>query len=280
MDRLIISAAITGSWPTRQQTPYVPITPQEIASSALEAWREGAAIVHIHVRDDDGRVTCDRDRYQRVVDLIRSAGSDVILNLSTGGGAGTTGFDDRLNAILIGPELASFDAGSVNFGDRVFVNPPDFLERMARMMKEKGVKPEIECFETGMISNAMRLAEAGLIDQPYWFQFVLGLRGGAPATAKQLLHMAESIPPGALWSVCAIARHQLPMNVMAIAMGGHARTGLEDNIYYSRGELARSNAQLVARLVRIARECGRGIATPDEARAMLGLRPRAESGMA
>lgn len=273
-DELIVSAAITGSFPTRQQTPYVPITPEEIAQSALEAWREGAAIVHIHVRDDEGMVTCELSRYQRVVELIQAAKSDAIINLSTGGGAGSTGIENRLNCLELSPEIASYDAGSVNFGERVFLNPPDFLERMARRMKEKGVRPEIECFESGMIENAMRLARQGLMEPPYWFQFVLGLRGGAPATAKQLVHMVEQIPAGAPWSACGISRHQLPIDVLAIGMGGHARTGIEDNIYYRKGELAVSNAQLVARVVRIGRECGREAARPDQARAILGLKPR------
>ena len=271
MDEVIISAALVGSWPTRQQTPYIPISPEEIAQSAVEAWREGAAIVHIHVRDDEGKVVCDVGRYRRVVELIGEAGCDVIVNLSTGGGAGTTALEDRANPVSLKPELASLDCGSVNFGDRVFLNPPDFLERLATEMKEKGVKPEIECFEAGMIGNAMRLIDKGLIDPPYWFQFVLGVRGAAPATAKQLLHMVESIPAGTPWSVCGISRYQLPMNVLAIAMGGHPRTGMEDNIYYRKGELASSNAQLVARLARIARECGREPATPDQARAILGI---------
>lgn len=281
MDQVIISSAITGSWPTRRQTPFVPITPEEQAASAIESWREGAAIVHIHVRNDQGGASCELSRYQRAVELIRSAGCDMIINLSTGAGPGINSLDDRLNAILVGTELASLDAGSINLGDRVFLNPPDFLERMARLMNEKGVKPEIECFDTAMIGNAMRLMDQGLIQPPYWFQFVLGVRGGgAPATPKQLLHMVESLPAGSSWSVCAIGEHQLPMNALAITTGGHARTGLEDNIYYRKGELARGNGQMVARLVRIARECGRDAASPDQARAMLGLRPRAESGRA
>lgn len=274
MDKLIVSVATTGSWPTKQLTPYVPTTPEEIASSALEAWREGASIVHIHVRDEEEKVVCDPHRYRRVMELIDEAGCDLVVNLSTSGGAGGAGEQARLEVVDLRPELASFDAGSMNFGDKVFLNSPDFLLRLAGLMKERGVKPEIECFDTGMIDNAMRVIEQGLIDPPYWFQIVLGVKGGAPASPRQLLHMVEMLPAGAPWSVCAIARHQLPMNVMAMAMGGHVRTGLEDNIYYRRGELARSNAQLVARLVRIGRELGREIASPSETRSILGLPPR------
>ncbi len=271
MDKLIVSVATTGSWPTKQMTPYLPITPEEIASSAIEAWREGASVVHIHVRDDGGKVVCDPDRYRRAMELIRAGGCDIVINLSTSGGAGGAPEEVRLAVVDLRPDLASFDAGSMNFGERVFLNSPDFLVRLAARMKERGVKPEIECFDTGQIDNAVRLIDQGSIEPPYWFQIVLGVKGGAHASPKQLLHMVEMLPSGVPWSVCAVGRDQLPMNTMAIAMGGHARTGLEDNIYYRRGELAVSNAQLVARVVRIGRELGREIASPSEARSILGL---------
>ncbi len=272
MDKLIVSVATTGSPGTKAQNPHLPITEEEIAADAVRCWNLGAAIVHVHVRGDDGLVTCDPRRYARVVELIReqAPGCDIIVNMSTGGGAGRTTDDERRAPVTLGPEIASFDAGSVNFPDRVFVNSPQFLEQLARDMLQYGVKPEIECFESGMIENARRLIAAGLIGPPYWFQFVLGVQGAAPATVKQLLHMVEQLPPDSLWSVCAIGRAQLPMNVAALVMGGHARTGLEDNHYYSRGVKA-TNPQLVERLVRLGREVGREIATPAEARAMLGL---------
>jgi 3-keto-5-aminohexanoate cleavage enzyme len=274
MDKLIVSVATTGSWPTKVLTPYVPVTPEEIAASAVEAWREGASIVHIHVRDDDEKVVCDPNRYRRVMELIDAAECDIIVNLSTSGGAGGAGEAARLDVVSLRPELASFDAGSMNFGDKVFLNSPDFLVRLAERMKEMGVKPEIECFDSGQIDNAMRIIDQGLIDAPHWFQIVLGVKGGAMATPRQLLHMAEMLPKDTPWSVCAIGRQQLPMNMMALAMGGHVRTGLEDNIYYARGELARSNAQLVARVVRIGREMGREAASPAETRTILGIPPR------
>jgi len=151
------------------------------------------------------------------------------------------------------------------------LNPPDFLEELASRMLVANVKPEIEVFDSGMIGNAMALIKKGLIPSPLWWQFVLGVKGGAPATARSLIHLVDSLPPGSLWSVCAVGTGQLPMNMLAIAMGGHARTGLEDNLYFSRGKLAESNAQLVARLTRVARESGREPATPAEARVMLGL---------
>lgn len=272
MDPLIVSVATTGSWPTREHTPYVPLTPEEIATAAVDCWREGAAIVHIHVRDSRGAVSLNKDLFREAMELIRAAGCDIIINFTTSGGVGQLPDEERLNPLDLKPELASFDAGSINFRDKVFVNSAAFLERLAQRMLETGVKPEIECFDTAMIANALDLAERGLIKPPLYFQFVLGVPGGARATAKQLLHMVELIPPGSPWSVCGIGPHQLPLNTLAIAMGGHTRTGMEDNIYYRKGELAKSNAQLVARVVRIARECEREIASPGEARKILGLR--------
>jgi len=277
MDRLIISVATTGSWTTRQQTPYVPITEEEIAEQAVQCWREGAAIVHVHVRDEQGRPTCDPARYDRVRELIRAQGCDIVINLSTGGGAGQVSDEERIAPVRLRPEIASFDAGSVNFGERVFVNSPQFLDLLAQEMYVHGVKPEIECFDSGFIENVRGFIERGLFQPPYWFQMVLGVRGGAPATVDQLAHMVRQLPAGSLWSVCAIGRHQLPMNVAAMVMGGHVRTGLEDNIYYSYRVLAEGNAPLVARLVRIARELGREVATPAEARQLLGL-PRTLEG--
>jgi 3-keto-5-aminohexanoate cleavage enzyme len=258
----------------RSQTPYVPITEEEIAQQALDCWRAGAAIAHIHVRDEQERVSCSPERYQKVTDLIRAAGSDIIVNWSTGGGAGIVNDDDRAAPVRLAPELASYDCGSTNFGNGVFINSPSFLEQLGREMNEHLVTPEIEIFDTGMIQVARDLIDAEVLQPPYWFQFVLGVRGAAPATARELAHMVDSLPAGSRWSVCAIGRNQLPMNVIAMAMGGHARTGLEDNIYYSYRQLATSNAQLVERLVRLAREMGREIATPNEARELVGITAR------
>lgn len=271
-DALIISAATTGSWPTKSQNPNLPTTPEEIARAAFDCAAAGAAIVHVHVRDDDERVTCDPVRYARVRDLVAAAGSDVVINMSTGGGAGQTTDEDRMAPVALSPEIASFDCGSVNFGERVFINSPSFLRELAQRMRHYGVRPEIECFEPGHVWNALRLIDEGLLEPPFWFQFVLGVRGGSPPEVKQLQHLVEMLPPGAHWSVCGIGRAQLPLGMAAMAMGGHVRTGLEDNIYYRRGELAESNAQLVARVARIAAELGRPLATPDQVRALLALR--------
>jgi 3-keto-5-aminohexanoate cleavage enzyme len=271
-DAVIISAATTGSWPRKAQNPNLPTNPEEIAAAAIDAGRAGAAIVHIHVRDDNETVTCDPARYARVRDLIEASGSNVVVNMSTGGGAGTTSDEERMAPVALAPEIASFDCGSLNFGERVFINSPAFLHELATRMKLYGVKPEIECFEPGHVWNALRLIDEGMLEPPYWFQFVLGVRGGSPPEAKQLQHLVDMLPPGAHWSVCGIGRAQLPLGVMAMAMGGHVRTGLEDNIWYRKGELAESNAQLVARLRRIAEELGRPIATPEDVRGLLELR--------
>ena len=270
---LIISAALTGSWPTKLQNPNLPVTEEEIATAAIDAAEAGAAIVHLHVRNDEGKVTCDPVRYAKVRHLIREAGCNVIINMSTGGGAGQTTDEQRSEPVDLRPEIASFDCGSTNFGAGVFVNSPSFLEALAARMKANHVLPEIECFEPGHVANALRFINEGAIDPPFWFQFVLGVRGGSPGTMKQLMNMLDMLPEDTNWSVCGIGRAQLPLGVAAMTMGGHVRTGMEDNLFYHKGVLAESNAQLVARLVRIAGEIGRPVASPAEARQMLGLRP-------
>jgi 3-keto-5-aminohexanoate cleavage enzyme len=272
---LIISAALTGSWPTKEQNPNLPVTAEEIAEAAVEAAAAGAAIVHIHVRNEQGKVTCDPSRYARVRDLIRAAGCDVIINMSTGGGAGQTTDEQRAEPVTLSPEIASFDCGSLNFGAGVFINSPNFLSKLAASMIEYGVRPEIECFEPGHVANGLRFIAENAIEPPYWFQMVLGVRGGSPGTLQQLVNMVQMLPPEAMWSACGIGRAQLPLGVAAMTMGGHVRTGLEDNLYYHRGELAQSNAQLVARLARIAGELGRPVATPEQAREMLAIPPLA-----
>ena len=273
MDKLIVTAAITGSRITRQQTPHIPLSPEEIADSAVEAHNAGAAIVHIHVRDPKtGLGTPDLALFQEVVNSIRRR-CDVVLCLTTSGIPGRNlPYEERMASLELLPELGSFDAGSLNLGGLLFANPPDFLELMARRMLEKGVKPELEIFDAGMIGNCLGLMEKGLLKRPLHFQFVLGAWGGSPGTARSLVHMLEMVPTDSTWSVAGIGRAQLPLAMMSMVMGGHVRVGLEDNVYYSRGVLAHSNAQLVERVVRIAREFGREVATPEEARHILGLR--------
>jgi 3-keto-5-aminohexanoate cleavage enzyme len=270
MENLIITVATTGAVTTRQDSPYLPITPKEIADSVYEAWQAGASIAHIHVRDKDGSPSMDFGAFTETVERIRER-CDIIINLTSSGGLNLEE-EDRLRICELHPELASFDAGSMNFGSTVFLNPPDFLERLAQKMQESQVKPEIEVFEAGMINNALQIAKKGLIKPPFHFQFVLGVPGGMTATSKNLLFLSEIIPTGSTWSVIGIGKDQLAMNTMAIVMGGHVRVGMEDNVYYRKGELAKTNAQFVERIVRISRESGRDVATPSEAREMLGLR--------
>ncbi len=273
MEKLIITAAITGSRTPKEKSPYIPITPEEIADSAIEAVKSGASVVHIHVRDLDTKLgTQDAELYKKVLDKLYSEVNPVV-SLTTSGIPGRNlGYEDRFIPLQFKTELASFDAGSINVNDGVFLNPPDFLEQLALKMKEAGVKPELEVFDTGMIEYCKILADRGLLEYPLHFQFVLGVKGGAAATPKTLLHMTELLPQDSTWSVIGIGKGELPMVMMGILLGGHVRVGLEDNIYFSKGRLAKSNAELVSRVVRIANEYGREIATPDEAREILKIR--------
>ncbi|MCL6515862.1 3-keto-5-aminohexanoate cleavage protein [Alicyclobacillus sp.] len=269
MEKLIITAAMVGAETTREQQPNLPITPEEIAEAAQACREAGASICHLHVRWDDGTPTQDRERFRETIEAIRKR-CDIIIQVSTGGAVGMTA-EERLQPVALRPEMATLTCGTVNFGDGVFLNPPGDLERFAKALKVNGVRPEFEIFEAGMIENALRLWRKGLVEPPFHFDFVLGVPGGMPATPKNLLFLSELLPPGSTWSVAGVGRHQLPMAALAVVLGGHARVGFEDNIHYRKGELAQSNAQLVARVARIARELDRPVATPEEARRMLGI---------
>ena len=273
MEKLIITAAITGSRITREITPHIPLTPEEIVQSAYECWQAGASIVHIHVRDPDtGQGSQDVEIFRQVVEPLREK-TDLILCLTTSGIPGRNlPTEERIAPVDLKPELASFDAGSINLGGTVFINSPEFLDRAAEKMRQNGVKPEIEIFDLGMISTSLRMRDQGKLDDPLHFQFVLGTPWGAPATPKSLLHLYEHIPDNSTWSTIGIGQGHLPMSMMALAMGGHIRVGLEDNIYYSKGVLAETNAQFVERIVRISRAYGREIATPVEARDILSIK--------
>jgi 3-keto-5-aminohexanoate cleavage enzyme len=269
MDKLMITAAVVGAEITRNQQPNLPITPEEIADAAYSCYRAGASICHLHVRNDDGTPTQDRERYRATIAEIRKR-CNIIVQVSTGGAVGMTA-EERLQPIELNPEMATITCGTVNFGDDVFWNGPKDLERFADMLKTHRVRPEFEIFDAGMVSNALNLYRKGLVEPPFHFDFVLGVPGALPASAKNLLFLVESLPEGATWSVAGIGRHQLPMATLAIVLGGHVRVGFEDNIYYRKGELAQSNAQLVERVARMAAELDRPLATPDEARKILGI---------
>ena len=205
--------------------------------------------------------------------LIQESGTDLIVNMSTSGGPGNPDDDHRLAPLASHPEIASFDCGSLNFGSKVFINSPSFLDMLAAEMIAQGVLPEIECFDTGHIWSApSRLSTKASSNRPSGFSWCLVCAAERPASVRSLVQMVDMLPKHAIWSCCGIGRAQLPLNLATIAMGGHVRTGLEDNIYYHKGQLAESNAQLVERVVRIAGEVGRPVASPAEARAFLGLR--------
>jgi len=270
MEKLIITAALTGGEVTRKQQPNLPLTPQEIADAAYECYLNGVSIVHVHARDADGNPTQDLEVYREIKDRIAEK-CNIIFQPSTGGSIWHT-FEERMQPLLLNPEYATLDAGTCNFGDGVFMNSPAYIEGFAKEMMARGVKPELEIFERGMIENALRLVKSGLLTEPYNFDFVLGVPGAMPGSVDDLVFLYNRIPTGSNWTVAGIGRYELPLAMHAIAMGGHVRVGFEDNIYYHKGVLADSNAQLAARIVRIAGEMGRPIATPDEARKILGIR--------
>jgi 3-keto-5-aminohexanoate cleavage enzyme len=274
MEPVIISVAVTGGEHGREATPHLPIAPTEIAQAAYEAYEAGAAIVHVHVRDDDGVPCHDLDRYRSVIDYLGER-CDMIVNLTTDPGGDVEG-DERLRSLDLAPELATFDAGTLTapVGERVVFGGPSFLRQLAARMQEVGTKPELEIFHDGMIGTCLQLAREGLIDEPLYFQFVLGVPNYARATPLQVLNMLSQIPPESPWSVTGIGRFGVDMAMTALVLGGNVRVGLEDQVYYRRGELATSNAQLVARVVRLAEELGRPVATPAQAREILGLKAR------
>lgn len=269
MSKLIITAALTGAEVTKDQQPALPVTPDEIAQEAFNCYKAGASIVHVHARDAQGNPTQDYAVYKEIKEKIEAL-CPVIVQPSTGGATWHTP-DQRLQPVDLAPEMATLSAGTCNFGPEVFMNTEENIEIFAKKMLALGVKPEIEVFERGMITNALKLVKKGVLKMPLHFDFVLGVPGACPGEPEDLLHMVRSIPEGCTWTVAGVGRYETPLSLMAIAMGGHVRVGFEDNIYYNKGELATSNAQLVARIARIANEVGRGVATPDEARAILGI---------
>lgn len=269
MEKVIITCAVCGAETTREDNPNLPITPEEIARSAAEAAEAGASIIHLHVRDSEGKATMDPEIFGRTRDLIAER-TDAIIQFSTGGAVGMP-LEERIAPLDLAPEMATLTTGTVNFGRDVFFNPPDYIEALARRMQEKGVRPEIEVFEPGMIKNALFFVRKGLLEMPLHFDLVMGVPGGIPAGVRDLVYLVESLPEGSTWSVAGIGRHELTLGTAALVMGGHVRVGFEDNIFYHRGVLAESNAQLVERIARLAGEIGREVATPSEARKILKM---------
>jgi len=286
---VILSCAITGGGDTIQKSPAVPITPQQIATSAVEAAKAGAAVVHIHVRDpQSGLPSLDPELYREVYDRIRSSGADVIISLTTGEGGlvrsdgtafGVGGLGTEIkppaqrvaHVIALRPEMCSLDLGTLNLDNKQMINKPPHVLEMAKAIVDAEVCPEVEIFDVGNIEFAKHLIEGGKLVSPAFFQLCLGIPWGAPATPETMVLMRNLLPKGSLWAAFGIGPHEFPMLAQAVLLGGHVRVGLEDNLYLERGVLARSNAALVERGVKIIELLGERVATPKEAREILDL---------
>ncbi|GAA0440080.1 MAG: 3-keto-5-aminohexanoate cleavage protein [Bacillota bacterium] len=287
--KVILSCAVTGAGETAEKSPHVPVTPKEIADSAIKAAKAGATIAHIHVRDPkSGKLSHDVQLFQEVVERIRESDTDVVLNLTAGGGGdwlpseadptkGGKGTDiqtpeERHEPVgLLLPEICTLDCGSVNFGDQIYISPATWLRKQAKLIKESGVKPELECFDTGHIRFANQLLQEGLIDGDPMYQFCLGIPWGADADAETLAYMKNRLPENAKWAAFGIGKMQLPMVTESVVQGGNARVGLEDNLYLKKGKLA-TNEQLVDKAVEKIQGLGHDVMNPQEAREYLKLR--------
>ncbi|GAA0591754.1 3-keto-5-aminohexanoate cleavage protein [Virgibacillus siamensis] len=294
--KVILSCAVTGAGETTEKSPHVPVTPKEIADSAIKAAKAGATIAHIHVRDPEtGKLSHDVNLYQETVERIREADTDVIINITSGGGGdwvpseddptrGGAGTDiqtpeerhEPVGKLL--PEMCTLDCGSVNFGNMLYVSPTDWLRKQAKLVQESGVKPELECFDTGQIRFANQLMQEGLIDGDPLFQFCLGIPWGAAADAETLSYMKSRIPENGRWAAFGIGRMQMPIVAESVLQGGNVRVGLEDNLYLKKGQLA-TNEQLVDKALGIVQSLGSDIMSPAEARDLLNLRnPNGKEG--
>lgn len=277
MNPLILTAAITGAETSRKDQPNLPITPQEQAADALACYEAGARVIHLHVRDDAGQPTQNIGRFSAALQAIRASAPDVIIQISTGGAVGEA-FEKRLAPLELKPDMGTLNAGTLNFGDEVFINHPSDIVRLAEAFKLHGVVPEIEVYESGMVDYVAKLVKKGVITHtPLHVQFVLGVPGGMNGSPKNVLYMMDHLKeqiPTATWAVAGIGRFHIPASLTALVNGGHIRVGFEDNIFYHKGVVASSNAQLVARIARIAQEIGRPLATPAQAREILGLPER------
>lgn len=290
--KVMISCAVTGSADTPAKNPAVPVTPQQIAASALDAAKAGAAIVHIHVRDPQTtRPSMDIAHYREVVERIRGSGSNVLVNLTTGPGARfVPGAEDPLkpapgttlrppqervrHVVELKPDICSLDMGSMNMGSTVFINTPASLEAMAVAIRDAGVLPELEVFEAGHLLLAKRMIETGQIRTPSLFQICLGIAWSQPATPEAMSYMRSLLPADCTWFAFGISLYQFPMVAQAVLLGGHPRVGLEDNLYLEKGKLAPSNAALVEKAAKIVEVLGDQVATPADARQILGLNGR------
>ena len=271
MNGAIITAALTGGFGTKEEIPNLPMTPAEIAESAREAYEAGAAVVHVHLRDDHGLATADLDIARRTVAAIREACPEVIINLSTGVST-TVPLEERMHLVEVKPPIASFDICTMTWGaDSEYRNPPLLVRRLAARMLELGIKPELELFDLGHLHYALQLLSEGLLVEPLLVSFVFGKMGGMPADAGVLAGLVRDLPRGTAWQVIAVGRHHTPMTTIGLAMGGNARTGFEDTRMLERGRPATSNAELVGRMVDITRLLQREPMAASEVPEALGL---------
>lgn len=271
-NKVIVTAALTGAVTTKKDNPNLPTQPNEIAEAAIRCWEEGAAVIHIHVRDDDDSPSMGFDKFEETVGLIRKAKCPAILNLTSSGGQGFS-WEDRIRPFKeLKPEMASYDAGTMNWlNSVVFMNEPKFLELCGREMIDANVKPEIEIFDVGMLNNAKYYIKNDFIKSPPHFQLCLGAPGGMEATTENLLYLVNHLPENCTWGAFGIGRGANEITLAALALGGNIRVGLEDNVFYNARVLAESNHQFIGRIRRVASEFGRELATTEEAREILGL---------
>ena len=271
MKKTIITVAPTGAWPTKENNPNIPMTPKEIAEDVFECYKAGAAICHLHMRDDEGKGTMDTKKFEETVALVREK-CDIVINCTTSGDLNATDESRQAHLKTCRPNLASYDCGSMNWmHNSLFINHPKFLEQLGMTMQEYNVKPEIEIFDAGMIYNSMYYLKKGVLKAPVHYQFVLGAAGGSAATVENLVYLKGLIPEGSTWGALGIGKQHVPIMLAAVAMGGHLRVGMEDNVYWSNGVLAESNAQLVKRAADIIRVAGNEVATPADAKEILSL---------
>lgn len=278
--KTIITAAVTGAWPKKENNPNVPMTPEEIADDVYACWNAGAAIAHLHMRDENGDGTMDTEKFRKTVDLIHTKypDCDIILNLTTSGDINANDEIRVAHVKALKPEMASYDCGSMNWlHSGLFLNTPKFLEDCGYLFQETNTKPEIEAFDPGMIGNAAYYLKKGVLKAPLHFQFCMGCANGIPGTMKNLIFMKETADEligkeNYTWSCFGVGHSALEMLYGAVALGGHIRVGMEDNVMYAKGQLAESNAQFVARAKRVIEEYGNDAATPAEARQILGLK--------
>jgi 3-keto-5-aminohexanoate cleavage enzyme len=271
MEKLIITVACTGAMTTKENTPYLPTQPEEIAAEVYAAYQAGAAIAHIHVRTEEDKATMALDRFEKTVGLVREKCPGLIINMTSSGGLGFSDEERILPHTILKPDMGTFDAGSMNFYKGVFLNPPLFLEKLGAAYIEHGIKPEVEVFDAGMVWNAKRLLKDGFLKAPIHWQCCMHVHGGMEGTARNLVHLVDSLPEGSTWSAFGCGPTANLITAMAINMGGHVRVGMEDNVYLSKGVLAQHNYEFVEKVKRMADEFGRPVATSAEARQILGL---------